>query len=321
MEKQPPAKRSRKAASKQAPLSTPPLSTLIEEYPCLLDISSEPLDDKIKCSDSDEGSDSDDESICDSINGSLVDRLSIQEHTEDDQVNINMDLPEDVTRPHVSFEAVLQFLVAPPDLYLGESSITRVLSESSQSTDEAIMREALVLQTSQLSKNSKSQYKTHLRKFVKFCRDLVIMDKRGRMHHYDVTEVKVLRFLKEVMFKSTTRKYFHMNQSRDVWMPFMFKSTNTKDHIPTLGEVLQNIEPDKKGRRALDVPCGHQTMENVLKALCYAQERQSKCPVRPNSEANIRRSNLISNAMEKYSSDLVMGVIVNHKDLSTECEI
>ncbi|KAF9204331.1 hypothetical protein BGZ59_001100 [Podila verticillata] len=89
----------------------------------------------------------------------------------------------------------------------------------------------------------------------------------------------------------------------------------------TRPHVLQNIEPDKKGRRALDVPCGHQTMENVLKALCYAQERQSKCPVRPNSEANIRRSNLISNAMEKYSSDLVMGVIVNHKDLSTECEI
>jgi len=62
-------------------------------------------------------------------------------------------------------------------------------------------------------------------------------------------------------------------------------------------------------------------MENVLKALCYVQERQSKRPVRPNSEANLRSSTLISNAIEKYSSDLVIGVVVNHKDLTAECEI
>jgi len=62
-------------------------------------------------------------------------------------------------------------------------------------------------------------------------------------------------------------------------------------------------------------------MENVLKALCYVQDRQSKRPVRPNSEADLRRSKFIHNAVEKYTNDLVIGVVVNHKDLSAECEI
>ena len=62
-------------------------------------------------------------------------------------------------------------------------------------------------------------------------------------------------------------------------------------------------------------------MENVLKALCYVQDRQSKRPVRPNSEADLRRSKFIHNAVEKYTNDLVIGVVVNHKDLSAECEV
>jgi hypothetical protein len=48
----------------------------------------------------------------------------------------------------------------------------------------------------------------------------------------------VLRFFKEVMFKLTTKKYFSINQSRDVRTPYMFKSTTTKDHIPTLAQGM-----------------------------------------------------------------------------------
>jgi len=61
---------------------------------------------------------------------------------------------------------VLRFLIAPPDLYLGEGGVVGAVAESFQSTDEEIMREALDLQTSKLSKNSKVQYKAHFIKFV-----------------------------------------------------------------------------------------------------------------------------------------------------------
>ena len=48
----------------------------------------------------------------------------------------------------------------------------------------------------------------------------------------------MLRFFKEVMFKSTTKKYFSINQSRDVRTPYMFISTTIKDHIPTLAQGM-----------------------------------------------------------------------------------
>jgi len=47
--------------------------------PYLLDMSSEPLEDEVECSDSDMDSDSDDESICNSISGTSMERLSIQD--------------------------------------------------------------------------------------------------------------------------------------------------------------------------------------------------------------------------------------------------
>jgi len=87
------------------------------------------------------------------------------------------------------------------------------------------------------------------------------------------------------------------------------------------GTVLHDIKPDAKGRKVLSVPCGRQTMENALKALCYLQDRQSKRPIRPNEEPELRKSLLINNAIDKYSNDLVVGILVNHKDLSAECEI
>ncbi|KAG0346073.1 hypothetical protein BGZ54_005355, partial [Gamsiella multidivaricata] len=197
----------------------------------------------------------------------------------------------------------------PPDLYQTEGGMA---GDHGESTDSEIMREALALQTSNLSVNTKNQYKTHLRKFLKFCSNLPlgnINGDSGRAHIYDVSEVKVLRFFKEVMFKSTTKKYFSMNQSRDVRTPYMFKSTTTKDHIPTLAQVLHDIKPDAKGRKVLSVPCGRQTMENALKALCYLQDRQSKRPIRPNEEPELRKSSLINNAIDKYSNDLVVGIL------------
>jgi len=42
-------------------------------------MSSEPLEDEVECSDSDMDSDSDDESICNSISGTSMERLSIQD--------------------------------------------------------------------------------------------------------------------------------------------------------------------------------------------------------------------------------------------------
>lgn len=170
----------------------------------------------------------------------------------------------------MSFEDVLQYLVAPPDLFQErEGSVTQ---DNSELTDDLIMKEALDLQTSNLSVNTKNQYKTHLRKYLvrtmyacicgwqinqhnnlkvalivvfrfpsskKFCNNLAPNNAHGeggRASLYDVSEVKALRFFREVMFKSTTKKYFDTKQSRDVRTPYMFKSTNTKDHIPTLSQ-------------------------------------------------------------------------------------
>ncbi|KAG0043284.1 hypothetical protein BGZ83_011627, partial [Gryganskiella cystojenkinii] len=83
-------KRSKKV-EKAAPSS---LTSVIEEYPCLLDMSSEPLEGEIECSDSDADSDSDEESICDSINGASFERLSIQGHSEDELVDLDdLDMP------------------------------------------------------------------------------------------------------------------------------------------------------------------------------------------------------------------------------------
>jgi hypothetical protein len=63
----------------------------------------------------------------------------------------------------VKFEAILQYLIAPPDLYQTEGGVA---GDHGESTDSKIMREALALQTSNLSVNTKNQYKTHLRKFL-----------------------------------------------------------------------------------------------------------------------------------------------------------
>ena len=62
-------------------------------------------------------------------------------------------------------------------------------------------------------------------------------------------------------------------------------------------------------------------METALKVLCYLQDRQGKRPISPNPEPELRKSSLINNAIDKFSDDFVFGIMVNHKDLSAECEV
>jgi len=55
----------------------------------LLDMSTNPVDGEIDCSDSDADSNSDDESVCNSINESVAEGLSIQEYHEDVDINVH----------------------------------------------------------------------------------------------------------------------------------------------------------------------------------------------------------------------------------------
>ncbi|KAG9322912.1 hypothetical protein KVV02_003439 [Mortierella alpina] len=285
------------------------------------DMAGEPIAGEVD-SYSDYDSNSEDESINGLIVGASERRLSIQKQGENEAMDEAMNADTFNNTTHVSFEDVLQHLVAPPDLFQErEGSVTQGNNER---TDDLIVKEALDLQASHLSVHTKNQYKAHLSKYLKFCDNLSPNNahgESGRASLYDVSEVKALRFFKEVMFKSTTKKYFDTRKSRYVRTPYMFKSTNTKDQIPTLSQTLADIQPDAEGRKVLDVPCGRQTMENALKALYYLQDRQRKRPIRPNLEPKLRKSSLISNVIDKFTNDLVFGILVNHKDLSAECEV
>jgi len=55
-------------------------------------MSNERMEGELDRSESDEDSDSDEESICDSINGSVIEKLSVREHTDDGHVDFDEDL-------------------------------------------------------------------------------------------------------------------------------------------------------------------------------------------------------------------------------------
>ncbi|KAG0206938.1 hypothetical protein BGX28_001741 [Mortierella sp. GBA30] len=52
-----------------------------------------------------------------------------------------------------------------------------------------------------------------------FCSELSVNDDSGRAYRCDGSEMKVLRFSKDAMCKSTIQKYLRMNPSRDVRTP------------------------------------------------------------------------------------------------------
>ncbi|KAF9203530.1 hypothetical protein BGZ49_006309 [Haplosporangium sp. Z 27] len=233
--------------------------------------------------------------------------LDLEVHNKDSQDH----------QPEASFESVLGELVSPPDLVptseprMNETSQEREV----QLQENIICARDLKLDNSELTTNSQAQYKTYYKLYKEYCEKNYLHQNELR---YDVNADKVLRFFEEVIFKRTMKKYFYKNQYKDVRVPIAIRKEGENAAIINLAEYLQKIPADAKGKKVLEVPCGSATVEQAMKALCHLQRRQSCRSITPNTSRNLRECDLVTDAMERYCRNLVMGDLRNQRDLAND---
>jgi len=79
--------------------------------------------------------------------------------------------------------------------------------------------------------------------------------------------------------------------------------------------VVDDLHEDKKGRKALEVPCEEEVMLQALKALIYVQERQNKRRNAPNMAEKLRGNGLVPNAVKVYAQELIFGAITSSRNV------
>lgn len=85
--------------------------------------------------------------------------------------------------------------------------------------------------------------------------------------------------------------------------------------------VLENVPAEKDGSKVLNVLCESATMDQALKSIIHLHTRQSNRIVDPNTSLHLRKSKAIKDMLAKYTTDLVIGELVNHRNWSASCGI
>ncbi|KAF9150022.1 hypothetical protein DFQ26_001713 [Actinomortierella ambigua] len=144
---------------------------------------------------------------------------------------------------------------------------------------------------------------------------------------YEVRKDKAIRFFEEHMFKRVRVQYFARNKhygNEALYLempkdaPVLNESivgkgaSKQKVTLLDLQKVLEPLEEDAQGRKALEVPCGKSTMEQALKAVAKLDELQ-KLRVHNPSQGDFT-SDPIRDLIDQYDQRLIRGGSVSARD-------